>query len=634
MGGARKERRTSNGTGTPMAAVPHGRVPPHNAGAEQSLLGGILLDREAPLRELSIICSAADFYVSKHRKIFEGMLSLLEDDFPVDRVSLTDRLSSRGDLEEAGGVEYLELLDKIVPAAANLAYYAKIIHEKARARRLIEAASSIAQLGYEQHGDIADFIAESEKRIQSVTTDGESKVIPLRSRIMRLSRDGLRKSPPSRRYMLKDANTGRGVYLQAVVGLFAAAGGTGKSSAFGQLAVALTTGLTWFGPGGWVPAGTMRVLLLAGEDDELELDRRIHFAARDIGAVSDESLDLIARNLHAIPLAGYGCALTADDSFSRSTLLPETAFAVALRELAREEAARGTPYGCILIDPLSRFAGFDTEKDNASATHWIQVVETFTKADCGRPSVLAAHHTKKRNGDFKGDSIDLIRGASALKDGARWAAVLEQQKRTKGAPDLLTLRIEKANGVAPQREPLILCRPENQEGVLRIATPAEVSTNQKLVEAVQSQQEMIDDVRTQVLSVMEQGRAYSRKDLARLARRRPLSVGDAVNQLLTEGLLQEPRRGVLKLNSRLDLASGSRGSQTREPISPAAPLPGSAVPASPPLSCFKQEGSREPSETEAAIGPNSLHVVRGEEEKPGTGNRSGNRSAEPPDGNP
>src|SRR3954463_9881331 len=149
-GGTQKrgKHRNGNDAGASAVQLPHGRVPPHNLDAEKSLLGGVLLDREAPLRELANICSAADFYRDQHRKVFEAMLSLLEDGIEVDRVSVTDRLETRGDLEAAGGADYLELLDKVVPTAANLAYYAKIIHDKARARRMIETASTIAQLGY------------------------------------------------------------------------------------------------------------------------------------------------------------------------------------------------------------------------------------------------------------------------------------------------------------------------------------------------------------------------------------------------------------------------------------------------------------------------------------------------------
>jgi hypothetical protein len=597
-GGTRKERKSQK-NGAVVAALPPGRVPPHNDDAEQSLLGGVLFDPQAPLAALAGICSAPDFYRTTHRKVWEAMLSLFEDGIAIDRVSLGDRLEARGDLDNAGGRDYVDLLDKCPPISGNLAYYAKIVHQKARARRLIETASAIAMLGYEQHGDVATFLAESEARIRSVVSDEPAAgKLSLPALAIKLSRDMLLRPPPARKVLLHEASTRRPIFLRGKVGLFAAAGGTGKSSAFGQLAISLATGLTWFGPGGWAPVGTMRVLLLAGEDDEEELSRRLFFSAKDIGAVSDEALELVARNVVAIPLAGRGCALTMDDSFSNTTLLPETAFAVAVRDHVRDVAAQGRPYGIILIDPLSRFAGFDVEKDNAAATRWVQVVETLTAPECGQPAVMAAHHTKKRNGDdHESAAVELIRGASALKDGVRWAAVLEQQKRSKDGPDLLTLRIVKANGVPPQLMPLVLCRDEANEGALRLATNAEIATNDKLLEVVKTKKEMIDDVRTHVVSVMQPGRAYSRNDLVRLSGRRRLLVLDAVNQLLTEGGLDEPRRGVLRVVNQLDLGTGNHPGNHS---SSAARFPGSGGSGPLPFPALRPEGAGNQRTPEAA----------------------------------
>jgi replicative DNA helicase len=143
-------------------------VPPHNLDAERSLLGGILLDSQAFADVLEHL-KPEDFYRDAHRKVFEAMCELFGKSQPIDRITVKDQLTSLGAFEAVGGDEFVDLLDKIVPTAANLAYYAKIIHEKALARRLIEAASAIAQLGYEQHGDVGDFADECERRIFAVT---------------------------------------------------------------------------------------------------------------------------------------------------------------------------------------------------------------------------------------------------------------------------------------------------------------------------------------------------------------------------------------------------------------------------------------------------------------------------------
>ena len=151
-----------------IVSLPHGRVPPHNLDAEKSLLGGVLLDSQA-FAEVVEIVRAEEFYRDAHRKVFEAMSALFGKGQPIDRITVKDELTAQGAFDAVGGDEFIDLLDKIVPTAANLAYYAKIIHEKSLARRLIEAASTIAQLGYEQHGDVGEFADECERRIFAVT---------------------------------------------------------------------------------------------------------------------------------------------------------------------------------------------------------------------------------------------------------------------------------------------------------------------------------------------------------------------------------------------------------------------------------------------------------------------------------
>ena len=156
-----------------VTVLPHGRVPPHNLDAERSLLGGILLDSLA-FNDIVELVHADEFYRDAHRKVFEAMSSLQARSQPIDRITVKDELTAQGAFEAVGGDEFIDLLDKIVPTAANLAYYAKIVHDKALSRRLIEAATAISQLGYEQHGDVGEFADEAERRIFAVTEQRNS----------------------------------------------------------------------------------------------------------------------------------------------------------------------------------------------------------------------------------------------------------------------------------------------------------------------------------------------------------------------------------------------------------------------------------------------------------------------------
>lgn len=146
-----------------VVALPHGRIPPHNLDAECSLLGGILLDPTSVDDVLEIVHSS-DFYRDAHRKIFEAIVDLAQRCEPVDRVQVKNKLTSLGMLDAAGGEEYVDKLDKFVPTASNLGHYAKIVAEKSLARRAIEVASWVAQMGYEQHGDVHEFVDQAEAK--------------------------------------------------------------------------------------------------------------------------------------------------------------------------------------------------------------------------------------------------------------------------------------------------------------------------------------------------------------------------------------------------------------------------------------------------------------------------------------
>jgi replicative DNA helicase len=150
--------------------VPGGRLPPQNLDAERSVLGGVLLDNAA-LNDVLELLKPEDFYRDAHRKVFEAMCALSSRGEPIDRVTLKDELTALGAYEAVGGEDFIDLLDKLVPSAANLTYYAKIVHEKALARRVIEAAHAIATQGYEQAGEVSEFLDDAERRIFAITEE-------------------------------------------------------------------------------------------------------------------------------------------------------------------------------------------------------------------------------------------------------------------------------------------------------------------------------------------------------------------------------------------------------------------------------------------------------------------------------
>jgi len=160
------------------------RTPPHDLLAEQSALGGMLLSKDA-VADVVEVLRGGDFYIPKHEVTFEAILSLYSRGEPTDVIAVTDELAKTGDLSRAGGPEYLHSLTSMVPTAANAGYYAEIVAERALLRRLVEAGTRIAQMGYSGQGEALDLVNEAQAEIYSVTGSTESEdYIPLNDAVM------------------------------------------------------------------------------------------------------------------------------------------------------------------------------------------------------------------------------------------------------------------------------------------------------------------------------------------------------------------------------------------------------------------------------------------------------------------
>jgi len=144
------------------------RLTPQNIEAEQSLLGSLLLDKDAMIR-VSDVVAPEDFYIDKHRKIYEAMQDLYRRNEPIDLLSLGNRLQERGDLEAVGGRAELIGLANAVPTASHVEHYGQIVQKKATLRRLLLAASDISALGYEQAEDVETVLDQAEQRLFNVS---------------------------------------------------------------------------------------------------------------------------------------------------------------------------------------------------------------------------------------------------------------------------------------------------------------------------------------------------------------------------------------------------------------------------------------------------------------------------------
>jgi len=150
-------------------------VPPNSVQAEQALLGGLMLDKNAWDRVADQV-GEADFYRPDHRLIFVAIRELSERTQPCDAVTLSEYLESRNELIDAGGLGYLGSLVKDTPSAANVADYAKIIRDRAQLRDLIRAGNEIAASAYHTDGrPIHELVDEAERQVFEIADRGQRR---------------------------------------------------------------------------------------------------------------------------------------------------------------------------------------------------------------------------------------------------------------------------------------------------------------------------------------------------------------------------------------------------------------------------------------------------------------------------
>jgi replicative DNA helicase len=163
------------GEGAPVSVTeiaPRGeefeRTPPHDLAAEQCVLGGMLMSKDAISDVLEVI-RPADHYRPAHQLVHEVILDLYSRGEPADAVTVANELTKRGEIARVGGAPYLHTLMACVPTAANAGYYARIVRERAILRRLVEVGTRIVQLGYSGDGDADEIVDRAEAEVYGVT---------------------------------------------------------------------------------------------------------------------------------------------------------------------------------------------------------------------------------------------------------------------------------------------------------------------------------------------------------------------------------------------------------------------------------------------------------------------------------
>lgn len=146
------------------------KVPPHNEDAEQSVLGALLIDKDS-IALIASFLRPEHFYNDVHKKIFEAMLELYQTSQPIDLVTLTNILKKKKAYEEIGGTTYITDLTNLVPTSANIEHYGLIVKDNFTKRSLIQSASRVAELAFEEDAQLSELLDRAEAAIFSVSQD-------------------------------------------------------------------------------------------------------------------------------------------------------------------------------------------------------------------------------------------------------------------------------------------------------------------------------------------------------------------------------------------------------------------------------------------------------------------------------
>jgi replicative DNA helicase len=169
--------------GMPEPGTRGDRTPPQDMAAEQSVLGAMMISKDA-IADVAEVVRGADFYRPSHETIHDAIIDLYGRGEPADMVTVANELQRRGELQRIGGAPYLHTITASVPIAANASYYADIVREKAILRRLVNAGTRIVQFGYAGEGDVDNLVDQAQAEVYQVTDKRSSEDYAPLSEIM------------------------------------------------------------------------------------------------------------------------------------------------------------------------------------------------------------------------------------------------------------------------------------------------------------------------------------------------------------------------------------------------------------------------------------------------------------------
>jgi hypothetical protein len=541
----------------PKESPANEEVPLINATLERALVAAVLVLPEL----LSEVEFKSDHFALDANKQIARAIERLSKVDVVNMENVVTALKASGKLEQVGGAVYIaQLLDSAVACTtSNVQSWASQLRGLWEKRCLLaEARSFVASLATGAVDDHFEAYARSLQRVESFKPTDNSPLGCM------LSDWGNMLDEPEREdWLLTDDITGKPALPLGRTSILAAAGGTGKTTVLVQLSISVALGVAWCGfriesPG--------MVCLCCAESDEKLMKRQV-WRAMNALELTDEERVTVGQRLVVIPLEGVEVNMIRGEGGN----IERTEFLERFRRglVQRSKDARQL-LSLVILDPLSRFAGSDTEKDNAAATRFIQAIETLTKLP-GTPAVMCAHHSSKVTaGNGKGPPVSPARGVSAIRDGVRSMIGLTRHKAESVVG--VYMECDKSNE-APHFESRWLVQQQGDRGgTLRMASESEAamleeSARPKKNARMPPKAEAYDDkppVREAILTALESmhGVARSRRwlETKTITGYRSIVVREAFRALENDGLITideyGPTRGTVRMvgfNHQADL---------------------------------------------------------------------------------
>ena len=438
---------------------------PHSVDAERECLGAAIVS-DSVIEKLARLLEPADFYVERHRLMYEAMLDLRNRGVQIDVVTLHERLRDRGHGARVSSQHVGELLD-LAGTSTLVEHYAHIVRAKAALRAMIQTGQSLEVAGYQGDDYVEGALVAAAHRLRESTERLRADGLQLAAWSVKHKFQG---EAPAVDWLIPD------MIARGEAHLLASPGDGGKGFMCINLALQLASGVRLARPraplGQPIMSAGRKVpcVLLFAEDSEGAVHRRLNAMDAD-GWLRGEAGD----NLIILPMPSVGGAFSVLERDAGGSFHPTK------RWLAVREQLKAIPdLGLVCLDPLSAWLSIDIDKDSAAAQAWAGEMATLA-SDTGA-AVLFTHHMRKASADTGKAPAELpthesvresIRGVAALINGVRmafgfvpmpgrWARLVLDKLGERGDVDVGKVfwgAVVKANGRTDRRERLFVRAP-------------------------------------------------------------------------------------------------------------------------------------------------------------------------------